>query len=107
LAFADNRSSARRSCGASKAGEGTAFRRLHTDRVDAGRLGIFAHPVEQDGLADTPQSDHQDALRGTARSQAFAHRPDDVAQFVAPGQLRGGVPAPGSNGLRTGSIDQL
>jgi hypothetical protein len=44
--------------------------------------------LEQDGLADTPQSDHQDALGGTAQSQAFTSHPDDLAQLIAPRQLR-------------------
>lgn len=36
-----------------------ALRRFDVDGVDAGRLGVFSHAVEQHRLADPSQADHQ------------------------------------------------
>ncbi len=69
-------------------GEGASFGRFDPDRVNAGRLGVFAHPIEKDRLADATQSDHQDAFSRAPQSQALTSHPDDLAQLVPSSELR-------------------
>jgi transposase len=38
--------------------QGSVFRSLHPNRVYAREFGSVPNPIEQNGLADTPQTDH-------------------------------------------------
>ena len=78
----------------------TVLRCLDAQRVDAGRLRIVTHAVEEHGLADTPQADHEHALGCTASAHTGDGDADGVEQLVATGQLRRGCPRPWGERVR-------
>ena len=53
-----------------------------------GRLGVVAHAVEQHGLADAAEPDHQDALGREAETHPLERDANGLAKLVAAGELR-------------------
>ena len=52
-------------------GKGAVFGRFYWEREDAVRLGVLAHPVKQNRLADAAQADHDEAAAGASGSDAL------------------------------------
>ena len=64
-----------------------AFGGFHAQGVQPGAFGVLAHPVQQHGLANPAQPDHQHALGvppGPGALTGDVHRPQ---QLIAAGQL--------------------
>ena len=51
--------------------------------MDAGRLSIIPHSIEQDGFTHSPQPDHQYALSGRSFSNAFCCYPNSFPNVIA------------------------
>jgi hypothetical protein len=56
--------------------------------VKALPFGVIPHPVEQDGFANSPESDHQDAFGRQAATNALEGDTNPFPQFVAARQFR-------------------
>src|SRR5205823_4005673 len=69
-------------------GQRTAFWGLHAECLDAHCLRVIPHAVEQDGLADTAETNHQDALCGSLETRPLNGDADSLEELIAPGQLR-------------------
>ena len=77
----------------------SAFRGLDAQRMQPRALGVVAHAVEQHGLADPAQSDHEHALGVAAGAHALAGDVHGAQQFVATGQFRRRRARAGSIGI--------
>ncbi len=64
------------------------LRRLDAQRLDAGRFCILSHAIEEHGLPDSTQADHDDALGGHPSTDALGRDAHGLAQFIASGELR-------------------
>lgn len=85
--------------GSDKCRKRPLFRRLDAQRLNPRGLRILPHPVEEHGLSDAAQPDHDDALGGQSPADALERHPDCFAQLIPPGQLRRRRPGSGCEGV--------
>ena len=82
-----------------------ALGRLDPEGVQAGRLRVVAHPVQQDRLAYPAKTDQEDAFRGQPAPDPLERdRARSRSSSSRPASSGGGVPAPGAKGLLRGSM---
>jgi len=88
--------------GCEQRGQRPAFGRFQPHRVDAGGLGVVAHPVQQHGLADAAQSHQHGALGGAPDARAFQRDAQGLAQGITPRELGRWCACAGGEGISNG-----
>ena len=66
----------------------TALGRLHAQGVNARGFRILPHPIQQYGLSNAAEADHQDAFRGAAKACSLKWDPNYLAQIISTSEFR-------------------